>query len=101
MSYAMFCATHGPQYKAPCPECGAWHTDPRPETPAEHDKLRNAIDAVRDTEPDYEHARLQMERLGIAARLADEARDRREANELREYLRLPLDVRPTRRASST
>lgn len=69
MSYAMYCATHGPQYTAPCPECGSWHTDPRPETPAEHEKLRKAIDAVRDTEPDYEHARGLMEKLGIPARI--------------------------------
>lgn len=80
MSYVMFCATHGPQMKAPCPECGSRHTDPRPETPADQDKLRNAINALRDEEPDYEHARSQMERLGIAVALADAARDQREAN---------------------
>ena len=56
MSYAMFCATHGPQMRAPCPECGALHTDP--ETPAE---ARASMDALLERDKERLHAALVRE----------------------------------------
>lgn len=50
MSYAMFCATHGPRMEAPCSECGAWHSDPGGDESTE--EARAKLDAaVRDMGP--------------------------------------------------
>ncbi len=50
MSAAMYCALHGPQETAPCPKCGALHTDPGP-----------ATEDIRQRDRDRLHAALTRE----------------------------------------
>lgn len=50
MSYAMFCKTHGPQERAPCPECGSWHSDPEDAAP-DSEAARKLDAAAREVAP--------------------------------------------------
>jgi len=63
MSYAMFCATHGPQYRSPCPECGAFHSHPR----GEDADVRNAIITAKTTVPITAGERAEAMMLAVKA----------------------------------